>query len=254
MAYNRKTNGTQGVPDEFDSTIRHALKEIEPSNGTVDQLIEYAVVEMERTHRVYRAKTNRSETSRSKAIRKHQPLKFISAVAILILVAVLALPSSLNSFQEPAYAIDAANVSEIPLESLSLVGTTQADGRTYAIYYLVIVWDDESADHVEYRSANNNLHLSHKGQTAKRSYTAQPNTKSRQEQSTAHEEELIRVDGQEAIELAVSIELESDTSSMSLTEIDALAKETLNEKEIRVVAFSEDGSTQEKTVSFTQHT
>lgn len=248
MAYNRKTNEIQDVPDEFDSTIRHALKEIEPSSGTVDRLIEYAVVEMKRTHRTRRAKTNRS-----KVIRKHQPLKFISAVAILILVAVLALPSSLNSFQEPAYAIDAANVSEIPLESLSLVGTTQADGRTYAIYYLVIVWGDESADHVEYRSANNNLHLSHKGQTTKRSYTAQPNTESRQEQSTAHEEELIRVDGQEAIELAVSIELESDTSSMSLTEIDALAKETLNEKEIQVVAFSENGSTQEKTVSFAQH-
>ena len=41
---------------------------------------------------------------------------------------------------------------------------------------------------------------------------------------------------------------------LNLTEIDALAKETLNEKEIQVVAFSEDGSTQEKTVSFTQHT
>lgn len=249
MAYNRKTNGIQDVPDEFDSMIRHALKEIEPSNGTVDKLIEYAVVEMERTHRTHHAKT-----IRSKVIRRHRPLKFISAVVILILVAVLVLPSSFNSFQEPAYAIDAANVSEIPLESLSLVGTTQADGRTYAIYYLVIVWSDESADHVEYRSANNNLHLSHKGQTAKRSYTAQPNTKSRQEQSTAHEEELIQVDGQEAIELAVSIELESDTSSMSLTEIDALAKEALNEKEIQVVAFSEDGSTQEKTVSFAQHT
>lgn len=254
MAYNRKTNGTQGVPDEFDSTIRHALKEIEPSSSTVNQLIEYAVVEMERTHQVHHAKTNRSETGHLKVIHRHRPLKFISAVAILVLVAVLALPSSLDSFQEPAYAIDAANVSEIPLESLSLAGTTQADGKTYAIYYLVIVWGDESADHVEYRSANNNLHLSHKGQTAKRSYTARPSTESYQEQSTAHEEELIRVDGQEAIELTVSIELESDTSSMGLTEIDTLAKEALIEKEIQVVAFSEDGSVQEKTVSFTQHT
>lgn len=253
MAYNRKTIGTQSVPDEFDSTIRHELKEIEPSSSTVDQLIEYAVVEMERTRRVHHAKTNRSETSRSKVIRRHRPLKFISAVAILILVAVLALPSSLNSFQEPAYAIDAASVGEIPLESLSLAGTTQADGQTYAIYYLVIVWGDESADHVEYRSANNNLHLSHKGQTAKRSYTARPSAESYQEQSTAHEEELIQVNGQEAIELAVSVELQSDTSSMGLTEIDALAKEALNEKEIQVVAFSEDGSTQEKTVSFAQH-
>lgn len=52
MAYNRKTNGIQDVPDEFDSMIRHALKEIEPSNGTVDKLIEYAVVKWkERTAR-----------------------------------------------------------------------------------------------------------------------------------------------------------------------------------------------------------
>lgn len=44
-----------------------------------------------------------------------------------------------------------------------------------------------------------------------------------------------------------------NNTMLNLTEIDALAKETLNEKEIRVVAFSEDGSTQEKTVSFAQH-